>query len=264
MSESDLGLPGMMSHERVSISCFSIRLVTHGSHHQPHQWQPTQSGLQTRVQWYFYSNTTFGLPLPTPACFKVNPLHDVHTISVFVLFWVSWLFKGNKRWLARDASRHLVCADWWAWERGACTGRGADDGTGQLFGTGVLALQGPSAPWSHRQERRPSSPSLLLSPHPSSPILEPCFQIGRMIEWGRSAQQRLRAGVILAGCTTGMFPCSNPLQNPPLCPSPCWICVPRSGSARVVGQGAQLRHSSAALHRFGGTRSSPGRLSKLW
>uniref|UniRef100_A0A8C3EVR4 Tomoregulin-2 n=1 Tax=Corvus moneduloides TaxID=1196302 RepID=A0A8C3EVR4_CORMO len=36
-------------------------------------------------------------PLPTPACFEVNPLHDVHTVSVFVLFWVSWLFKGNKR-----------------------------------------------------------------------------------------------------------------------------------------------------------------------
>lgn len=40
----------------------------------------------------------------TPACFKVNPLHDVHTLSrfFFVLFWVSWLFKGNKKVIGKS------------------------------------------------------------------------------------------------------------------------------------------------------------------
>lgn len=88
--------------------------------------------------------------------------------------------------------------------------------------------------WAEAEGEGAVQPPLLLSPRPGSPILEPCFQMGRVMVWGRSAQQRLRAAVILAGCTTGMFPCSSPLQNTPLCPSPCWICVPRSGSAVVV------------------------------
>lgn len=35
-------------------------------------------------------------------------------------------FEGNKRRLARDASQHLVYADWWAWECGAWAGSGQE------------------------------------------------------------------------------------------------------------------------------------------
>lgn len=47
---------------------------------------------------------------------------------------------------------------------GACTGRRADDSTGQLSDTGLLALQGPSAPWNcrlgkgRRREGCPATP----------------------------------------------------------------------------------------------------------
>lgn len=45
--------------------------------------------------------------------------------------------------------------------------------------------------WAKAEGEGTIQPPPVLSPCPSSPILEHCFQTGRVIEWGRSAQQRL-------------------------------------------------------------------------
>lgn len=165
-----------VTRDDVSWLCFHFLLQHRSSHSQQspptpsvtvHLIWPSDTGEAELLFWH-----GFWSPYPTPACFKMNPLHDVHTVSVFVLFWVSWLFKGNKRQLARDASRHLVCADWWEWECGAFAGSGADDGVWQLSGAELPALQGPSASQTHGLGQRRgrgglySQHSLLSSPHP--------------------------------------------------------------------------------------------------
>lgn len=157
------GYPGWWIMSVFPSPAFSISLVTHSSRHQPYRWQPTCC-LAFRRGWSSISTPPWLLVPhhPTPACFQVTPLHDVHTGSVFVLLRVSWLLEGNKRRLARDASRHLVCADWWAGERGARAGSGQEASRPQRWAEdwagGSAALQPPPVPRAFLSDVLEASP----------------------------------------------------------------------------------------------------------